>query len=51
MELLPKPDPDRPLTLTELRIMELQYVQNVDIKILVDEAMNRRLADVQGKTL
>ena len=51
MELLPKPDTDRPLTLMELRMMELQYAQNTEIKGLVDEAMNRRLSDVQGTTV
>jgi hypothetical protein len=51
MELLPKPGPDRPLTLMELRIMETQSAQIVEIKGLVDEAMKRRLADVQGKTI
>jgi hypothetical protein len=51
MELLPKPGPDGPLTLMELRVMEIQYAQNVEIKSLVDEAMKRRLADVQGKTV
>ena len=51
MELPSKPGPDRPLTLMELRIMEIQYAQNVEIKSLVDEAMKRRLADVQGQTI
>lgn len=51
MELLPEPGPDLPLTMKELRIMELQYAQNVEIKGLVDEAMKRRLADVQETTV
>lgn len=51
MDLLPKPGPDLPLTMKELRIMELQYAQNVEIKGLVDEAMKRRLADVQETTV
>lgn len=51
MELLPKPGPDLPLTIKELRLMELQYAQNVEIKGLVDDAVKRRVAEVQGKTI
>jgi hypothetical protein len=51
MELLPKPGNDLPLTFAELRVMELRYADNAQIKRLVDEAMTRRVADVQGKTV
>jgi hypothetical protein len=51
MELLPKPGPDLPLTFAELRVLELRYAENADIKHLVDEAMKRRLADVKGQTV
>lgn len=48
MELLPTPVPDVPLTFAELRLIELRYADNAEIKRLVDEAMKRRLADVKG---
>jgi hypothetical protein len=51
MELLPKPGPDLPLTFAELRVMELRYADHAEIKCLVAEAMKRRVADVQGKTV
>lgn len=51
MELLPTPVPDVPLTFAELRVMELHYAENADIKHLVDEAMKRRLTDVKGQTV
>ncbi len=51
MELLPEPGPDLPLTFAELRVMSLKYVDNTAIKGLVDEAMMRRVTDVQRKTV
>ena len=51
MELLPKPGPDVLLTFAELRVRELRYADNAAIKGLVDQAMKRRVADVQGKTV
>lgn len=40
----PKPSPDAPLTLMELRVMELQYREQPIICQLVVQAITRRMA-------
>lgn len=50
MELLPPPDPSRPLTYTELRVMAMRYATHDPIKLLVEQAMQRRVTELHHTT-
>ena len=44
MEANTPPADARPLTFADLREMAVRYVNNAEIKLLVDEAIKRRLS-------